>query len=81
MRVCRYTINVHGFHLNPQAAEVQERLSGINMEPTGLKIYMIFSLNAGTVLVDGCDENNNNETLYFYSAINFKMYLYMLSLI
>lgn len=45
MRVYRYTINVHGFHLNPQTAEVQERLSGINMEPTGLKIYMIFPVN------------------------------------
>lgn len=81
MRVYSYTINVHGLHFNPQVSEIQEHLTGISMVGKGLRKCMNFSLNAGTVLVNGYDENNSNNTLCFHSAINFKIYLNILSLI
>lgn len=81
MRICSYIINVPGFHLNPQAGEIREHLSGIHMERGGLKICVDLSVNAETVLVDSYEENNSNKILCFHSAINFRMYLDILSLI
>lgn len=51
------------------------------MKGGGLKIYMDLSVNAETVVVDSYEENNSNKILCFHSAINFRMYLDILSFI
>lgn len=52
------------FPVGPRAGEVQQHGGSISIDRRGLRICAGLLVDAGAVLIDGCDENNGNETVF-----------------